>query len=258
MKIVSNLATRAAVLTGLAIGAFALVALADWNSPTQAPPNGNADAPINVGASSQAKTGTLNVGTDLQGVNTGGWLDAGSLGIWSSNFVFSPGGSTVIKPGQVLTARDSSGDVVWADPTGGGGSTSAGETIFSINSSSNSSKSAYGSKNNATVVTFPAITPNSVSSKFLINANAVVGNGSGSGDCQVYLYRNGVNIAGPYASINLTNYDAVPIGITYVDAPSMTGSVTYKVTATGNCSINEDGKGAYFGISTMSAIEYGQ
>jgi len=39
------------VLTGLLIGSFALsvVAGGTWTAPTAAPPNGNVDAPINVG-----------------------------------------------------------------------------------------------------------------------------------------------------------------------------------------------------------------
>ena len=54
-----NILNKIVSVTGLALGAFALSALAgSWTAPTQAPPSGNADAPINVGTSPQHKVGT--------------------------------------------------------------------------------------------------------------------------------------------------------------------------------------------------------
>jgi hypothetical protein len=58
-----NILNKIVSVTGLALGAFTLSALAgSWTAPTQAPPSGNADAPINVGTSPQHKAGTLALG----------------------------------------------------------------------------------------------------------------------------------------------------------------------------------------------------
>ena len=61
MKNNSSLLARIAVLSGLALGAFALSALATvgWNEAPADPPSNNTSAPINVGGLLQTKTGTL-------------------------------------------------------------------------------------------------------------------------------------------------------------------------------------------------------
>ncbi len=99
--------SKIATITGLALGAFALSALATgtWTAPSAAAPNGNVDAPINVGGGtalniySQTKTGFLTL----------------------ANFIFNPTlapGS--VTAGSVLTAKDTSGTVGWAAPSSGG------------------------------------------------------------------------------------------------------------------------------------------
>lgn len=51
---------RIAITTGLVLGTFAVSAFAGtWTAPTATPPNGNADAPINVGYTGQIKQGNL-------------------------------------------------------------------------------------------------------------------------------------------------------------------------------------------------------
>ncbi len=65
---------RVSILTGLGFGAFALSVLATgtWTAPASAPPNGNVDAPINTGATTQYKSGPLGIGASsgiLPGVN---------------------------------------------------------------------------------------------------------------------------------------------------------------------------------------------
>lgn len=58
-----NILNKIVSVTGLALGAFALSALAgSWSAPTLPPPSGNTDAPINVGTSPQHKAGTLALG----------------------------------------------------------------------------------------------------------------------------------------------------------------------------------------------------
>ncbi len=65
MKNNSPILARVAILSGFALGAFALSVLAtDWTAPLSSPPNcasGNpgCDAPINVGSVDQTKTGSI-------------------------------------------------------------------------------------------------------------------------------------------------------------------------------------------------------
>jgi hypothetical protein len=100
---------RIAITTGLLLGSFALAAMAgSWSAPGSTPPNGNVDAPINVGSSFQEKLGALMV----HGLSING------------GFMFNPGGS--ISAGQVLTAKDNIGTVGWTAPTTGGGGATTG------------------------------------------------------------------------------------------------------------------------------------
>jgi hypothetical protein len=71
---------------------------ASWASAPANPPNNNTDAPINVGSSSQIKTGSLTL--------TGLLSLLGGL-------VFNPNGSSNPIVGQVLTAQDTAGTVAW-------------------------------------------------------------------------------------------------------------------------------------------------
>ena len=67
--------SRIAVISGLALGAFTLSALADWHvpgypgaaiAPTSCPPDRDGcNAPINVGAGGQAKVGSLSLFSTL-------------------------------------------------------------------------------------------------------------------------------------------------------------------------------------------------
>lgn len=64
MKNNSPILVRIAILSGFALGAFALSALADWTNAPPNPPSGNTEAPINVGSILQTKIGSFNVGTE--------------------------------------------------------------------------------------------------------------------------------------------------------------------------------------------------
>jgi hypothetical protein len=87
---------RIASVTGLLLGAFVLSAAAAgvWTPPTNTPPNGNVDAPVNVGDTGQAKTGLLGL----------------------KSFLFNPTGVANIPVGSVLTATNADGTVGWTNP----------------------------------------------------------------------------------------------------------------------------------------------
>jgi hypothetical protein len=109
MKKSSALLTRIAILSGLALGAFAFSAVAgSWTAAPPNPPNNNADAPINVGGGGPVGTAS-NYAQSKSGL-----LALASL-------MFDPGGATNIPVGSVLTAVDNYGTVGWG-ATGSGGS----------------------------------------------------------------------------------------------------------------------------------------
>lgn len=95
----SSFFTKTAAIAGFALGAFALSVLAagTWNPPSLPPPDGNAEAPINVGNIMQNKLG---------------WL--GVKGLVATDLTLATG--TPAK-GMVLTAIDSVGNAAWALPT---------------------------------------------------------------------------------------------------------------------------------------------
>ena len=100
MKIKSPLVTRVVALSGLFIGAFALaVAAGTWTAPTQPAPDGNVAAPINVGGSTQIKTGLLTLN---------------NLAVVNMNVA----SGTVSAVGSVLT-NDGSGNARWASSGSG-------------------------------------------------------------------------------------------------------------------------------------------
>ncbi|MEK7646075.1 MAG: hypothetical protein AAB381_00045 [Patescibacteria group bacterium] len=91
-----HLTSLSVLVLGFVIGASALTAIAQvvpgWNpAPTTGAPNDNVSAPINTGATPQVKTGLLTL----------------------ANFTFNSTGVANIVPGNVLTARDTSGTVEW-------------------------------------------------------------------------------------------------------------------------------------------------
>ena len=124
--------SKIATITGLALGAFALSALAagTWTAPSTAAPYGNVDAPINVGgtvATPQYKTGALGIGTSygnfygelfhVYGVGVidnlfagnamvGGYLSANNLRVRPGNGV----------TGKYLKAINDGGEAVWDTP----------------------------------------------------------------------------------------------------------------------------------------------
>ncbi len=135
MKNTQTRIVRIAAATGITLGAFALsVVAATWTAPTSAPPNGNVDAPINVGYGLQTKYGYLDiVGQVSAGVaNTYGLIvENGNVGIGtltpttklevvgtaSMTGLVVSGGSPA--SGQVLTS-DANGVATWQTPVAGG------------------------------------------------------------------------------------------------------------------------------------------
>src|ERR1700686_3162669 len=67
---------------GLAVAAgifFSALFSFAWTGPTSAPPNGNADAPINVGPTAQFKNGNIGLyGNILLAANGGSYLNFGA------------------------------------------------------------------------------------------------------------------------------------------------------------------------------------
>ncbi len=123
--------TRVATITGLTLGAFALSALAGtWTAPGTGqpagtictPPKCNVDAPINVGDTSQTKTGPLIV--NLSGVESIGLKVLGSMQIVDGNQ----------GAGKVLVS-DALGVASWSTtPVLGGVGCPSGQAIQSFNS----------------------------------------------------------------------------------------------------------------------------
>jgi hypothetical protein len=135
MKNFPQLASRIAILSGLALGAFAFSAVAgSWTAAPPNPPNNNADAPINVGGLSQAKTGLLGL-VNLVVTNLN--VASGTPGI-----------------GQVLTS-DSSGNASWQAPQGG--SVSGGEVDKITAGTANLTISPPSGKGNVTISSYGTV-----------------------------------------------------------------------------------------------------
>jgi hypothetical protein len=92
----TNLINRVAIVTGIALSAFVLTAVAadNWITNTSVPPLNNTDAPLNVGLAAQAKTGLLGL----------------------KNFLFNPTGVSNIPLDSVLSATNADGTVGWRRP----------------------------------------------------------------------------------------------------------------------------------------------
>lgn len=103
---------------GLAVGSSYV--LASWQGPIASPPNGNVDAPINVGTSTQSKLGALLLGAS-SGTTTGGSLLDVRGSIVSRNLftgtllVASGTGPGTYTKGKVLVAVDDNGTAEWRD-----------------------------------------------------------------------------------------------------------------------------------------------
>lgn len=111
----STILKRAAVLAGLALGSFAIAALADWTAPNNTPPacptgQPGCDAPVNVGASAQTKTGSLAINASelINGIDpntntpvtTALAILNGAVGIGTT----SPSGALAVAGGPIVAA----------------------------------------------------------------------------------------------------------------------------------------------------------
>lgn len=98
-----HITSLSVLVLGFVIGASALTAIAQvvpgWNPAPANPPSGNVSAPLNTGALAQVKTGLLTL----------------------ANLVFNPTGTPTVKRGDVLTAVDTSGTVMWQSPENNSG-----------------------------------------------------------------------------------------------------------------------------------------
>lgn len=83
---------RIASLTGIMLGAFALSALAGtWTAPTNSPPDGNVDAPINIGYGPQTKQGGVIINS-LNAANS-----PMTYGLWVVNAPIKAGGGLILE-----------------------------------------------------------------------------------------------------------------------------------------------------------------
>jgi len=106
------------------------------------------------------------------------------------------------------------------------------------------------------------ITPKSSTSKFLINASIVLGNGNSSGNTVAGLYKDSTSLIDPFASVNLTTFDASPQSTTYIDTATDLSPRTYVVKVKGSQSNTtwytnqSEGFGnLYYGTSSMTIME---
>ncbi|HUD03952.1 MAG TPA: hypothetical protein VMR73_00475, partial [Candidatus Paceibacterota bacterium] len=98
-------------VTGIAVGLLPLVASAQWSDPTAAPTGGNTPAPINVGSSSQTKSGGLitnSLASNSLLVNGNATATAFCLGSvcltsWPSGGSTYTGGTGISIAGSVIT-----------------------------------------------------------------------------------------------------------------------------------------------------------
>ncbi len=97
--------TAASVMIGslLMAGAISVAAQTSWSGPTQAPPNANVAAPINVGLNNQSKLGTLSLNTDPVNAYPTGLI------VW---------GKTILKSVQVDDGTQGAGKVLTSDVNG--------------------------------------------------------------------------------------------------------------------------------------------
>ncbi|MCL5782074.1 MAG: hypothetical protein M1459_01810 [Patescibacteria group bacterium] len=140
-KTLTKFTSSVGIITGLTLGAFALSALANYTSPTFAPPDCPADepacnAPINVGSMIQFKNGFLGINelapalTDTSGnpvaaleVN-GKTHITGSAGVDGDLIVGGMATTTGLAisgnspaAGKILTAIDATGKATWTSPS---------------------------------------------------------------------------------------------------------------------------------------------
>ena len=106
------------------------------------------------------------------------------------------------------------------------------------------------------------ITPKSPTSKFLINASIVLGNGNSSGNTVAGLYKDSTSLIDQFASVNLTTFDASPQSATYIDTATDLSSRTYVVKVKGTdagttwyTNRSEYSAVLFYGTSSMTILE---
>lgn len=135
-KLIVGFGTAIAVFTVMAGIQYAVAA---WTTAPVNPPNGNVDAPLNVGSSHQVKLGSLSINTDVDNPDQYG-LDVFGISRFFGNIEV---GSTVIPAtikiidgnqgsGKILVS-DASGNASWQDPatavnSGSGGTIGGGSS----------------------------------------------------------------------------------------------------------------------------------
>jgi hypothetical protein len=86
----------------------------------------------------------------------------------------------------------------------------------------------------------------------LIIGEAASGNGDNGGNCDVGLYRGSTALRGEFSTAQFSNGDIAPTGVTYIDTPNTTSSVTYKIKHVDTYTCYTPGTSA---ASSMSILE---
>lgn len=241
---------KIAAFTGIALGAFALSAMATWTAPDFTPPNcplttPGCNEPINIGNVDQNKDAGISLKSLL--------VDGDS--IFTGKSLMGSALATDIDPDYTLKVVGGiTTDKLFVS---GGISTSGTVKMYSKDFSYPQTLTVSDWQYSDLYVT---LTPNSATSKFVINANLAVGKYS-TNVCKVGLFRKDGGHSTPYtlqeyATLLPANTEVIPAGISYFeDADSDTSERTYHIKVKGDCKINESYSGGNTGASTMTVME---
>jgi hypothetical protein len=105
------------------------------------------------------------------------------------------------------------------------------------------------------------LTPQSTTSKFLINISLILSNGTKSGSATGSLYKNGNVLLNNFCIVDGTNLDSMPYGVTFIDSVTTTASVTYLVKINGDITsaewfLNQSSDGTNKSTSSMTIMEF--
>ena len=127
MNTTKSMLVKIAAFIGVSLGAFAIAAVAGTlSAPATTPPNGNVDAPINVGSATQYRMGPLGIGRTP---TTGTSLDV--AGFAASDALVVTGGASL--GSLVLKNMTTAGNYL---KVGTGGAITSGKPTATINYSS--------------------------------------------------------------------------------------------------------------------------
>jgi len=160
--------------------ALPLITFADFTDPTQSPPGGNVDAPLNVGASVQTKTGGLIIG-GIHDTSVGYFDDSVGIGNTTPQYPLDVTG-IINASGNIMTSGDFclAGVCISSWPSGGSGGSPSGVTSITAGSGLATSPSAgiTGVGTISSVDTLDSVTTRGASTANAITTGALTANGN--------------------------------------------------------------------------------